>query len=359
MYYLEVSSACVENPSGIYRYIRQLSREMIRAQGLSNFGFAVRRKKLAHRGQLPYWMQPGLKTYEGLFYPPKGAKLLHGMDMKLPLAPKMASVVTAMDLAPFRLVDQQVASQRFLKKKRKDYQKAFKRADLILSISQQTADDVCDLFGVDPGKIRVTHLGVQPEFAPSLAPEVLSRYGLAGLDKRYFFYVGSLSVRKNLVRLLQAYHRCAVKSDIHLVLSGELSYGGQAILDEVNRLGLGDKVHLIGYASAADLPSLYSHAAGFVFPTLYEGFGLPILEAMACGVPVLTGNQGASPEVAGGHALLTNPLDIEEMAAQLDRLSEVSGQARQGAKTYAQGFTWAKTAAKTLDGYEEAINRRA
>jgi len=358
MYYLEVSSACVENPSGIYRYIRQLSRGMIQEAGIHAFGYAVRRQKLAHRNQLPYWMRPGLKAYEGLFFPQKGAQLLHGMDMKLPLAPKVASVVTAMDLAPFRLIDQQVSSQRFLKKKRKDYQKAFSRADLILSISQQTAADVCDLFGVDPGKIQVTHLGVQPEFSPSPSSSVLGRYGLSGKQGKYFFYVGSLSVRKNLIRLLQAYHRCSASKEIDLVLSGEISYGGKAILEEVNRLGLAKKVHLIGYAKGEDLPALYSQSAGFLFPTLYEGFGLPILEAMACGVPVLTGNQGASPEVAGGHALLTNPFEIEEMAAQIDRLPEVSMAQKTAAQTYAQGFTWEKTAQQTLAGYQEAIRRR-
>ena len=166
-FFLEVSSACVAKPSGIYRYIRQLSRALIQQAGISRFEFVIRSSKSRKKQHLPYWMQPRIRTYEGLFHPLGRNHLLHGMDMKLPWVPGIPSVVSAMDVAPFRLEQHQLSSSRFLKKKKKDYQKAFRRADLILSISQTTAKDLSDLFDVDEKKIRVVHLGVQPEFRPT------------------------------------------------------------------------------------------------------------------------------------------------------------------------------------------------
>ncbi len=154
---------------------------------------------------------------------------------------------------------------------------------------------------------------------------VQAQYGLAG---PYFLYVGTLQPRKNLARLVEAFAKLLESSDqassskLQLVLAGQKGWLADDLLGQVRKLGLGERVVLTGYVPDADLPALLSGALAFVFPSLYEGFGLPVLEAMACGTPVVCSNTSSLPEVAGMPRCMVDPLDTEALAEALSRIAE-------------------------------------
>ena len=208
----------------------------------------------------------------------------------------------------------------------------------IIAISQATKADLVRHYGADPARITVVYHGLSPNFRPTSDPAVLVRHGLQqsgeAAPRPYFFYVGTLQPRKNLARLLDAFananQRLAALPDERplLVLAGRRGWLTETIAERATALGLRDRVRLLGYVPDADLPALLSGALAFAFPSLYEGFGMPVLEAMACGTPVLTSTTSALPEVAGDAALLVDPTDTNALAAALARLATDAPSAR-------------------------------
>ncbi len=136
-----------------------------------------------------------------------------------------------------------------------------------------------------------------------------------------------------------------------------MALGGETVMEAVTRLGLESRVRLLGFCSDAEIEALYRSAAALLFPTYYEGFGLPILEAMACGLPVVAGSLGAAPEVAAGHAEIADPMDVDDMAAALDRALDMGAARRAAAASHARGFSWEKSAQATRAAYAEAATR--
>jgi glycosyltransferase involved in cell wall biosynthesis len=169
--------------------------------------------------------------------------------------------------------------------------------------------------------------------------------------------VGSIDVRKNVLNLLRAYAQSGARSDFALVIVGAPGHGGEKILEQVGHLGIEDRLHCLGYLPNTDLPGLYAGASAFLFPTHYEGFGLPILEAMACGTPVLTGTKGAAPEIAGGHAVLVEPEDPAGIAHGIDKVLTTTEEACHQARAYAAKFTWESCALSVLEVYKEALQQ--
>ena len=217
--------------------------------------------------------------------------------------------------------------------------------------------DLIRAYGVDERKIRVIHLGRDETLAPvkdaQVLAEVQARYGIAG---RYVLYVGTLQPRKNLARVIEAFARAAAApafAGLQLVLAGKKGWLYDDLFAQVERMGLAGRVLFPGYIEDADLPALLSGATAFVFPSLYEGFGIPVLEAGACGVPVITSNTSSLPEVAGDAALLVDPHDVDAIAEAMNRLvtdaalrTELS---RRGLANV-QRFSWEKCAAGDVGG---------
>ena len=235
-----------------------------------------------------------------------------------------------------------------------------RQAAAVLADSQATKDDLVRAYGIDPGKIRIVYLGRDEALGPvrdvhELA-RVRERYGIAG---RYLVYVGTLQPRKNLARVIQAFGRLAGDpslADVQLVLAGKRGWLYDDLFAQVARLGLADRVLFPGYVADADLPTLLSGALAFVFPSLYEGFGIPVLEAGACEVPVITSNTSSLPEVAGDAALLVDPHDVDAIAEAMYRLvtdpalrAELIRRGRENVKR----FSWEKCARETLAVLEE------
>ena len=228
-------------------------------------------------------------------------------------------------------------------------------ADRVIVPSFATQRDLVELAGVPPERVRVIPWGLTLDAAGPPAAAELARVRAAhALPARYLLYVGTIDRRKDYRTLLGALAR--LDPALHLVLAGTLIAGRTDLPELVARLGLGPRVRLLGWVPEADLPALYAGAAAFVYPSLHEGFGLPVLEAMACGTPVVTYNTTSLPEVAGPAAILLSlPVTAEALAAALARAAgdlatreELIGRGFEQVKR----FDWRRTAALTLEVYE-------
>ncbi len=232
-----------------------------------------------------------------------------------------------------------------------------RRADAIIAISECTRRDLVRLWHIPEEKIRVIYEGIDARFRPVADPPALDgvrrRYGL---PDRFALYVGTIEPRKNLPALFEAWAK--LHAPLPLVIAGKRGWLYQETFARVEALGVTDRVHFTGYVADEDLPALYSAADLFVFPSLYEGFGLPVLEAMACGTPVVTSTGGALPEVAGDAALLADPQDVDALADALQRLlasKPLRDEYRDRGFARARMFSWSRTAEETLALYRRTL----
>jgi glycosyltransferase involved in cell wall biosynthesis len=264
------------------------------------------------------------------------------------------------------------------------------RADAILAISHSTKHDLMTLLGVPSEKITVTHLAPDPSFRPvtdeSRLAQARSAYGLAG---QFILFVGTIEPRKNLVTLLKAFSMLlrtirneenAIPSSgsrqpegadserqlrppaVQLAIAGRKGWLHQEVFDVADDLNLSDSVRFLGGVNAADLPALYSAARLLVMPSLYEGFGLPVLESMACGTAVVCSNTSSLPEVAGDAALLVAPDDAPGLADAMRRIltdDSLRGDLIQRGLRRAAQFSWTTTAQQTLAVYRAVGSRRS
>jgi glycosyltransferase involved in cell wall biosynthesis len=223
----------------------------------------------------------------------------------------------------------------------------------IIAISESTKTDLVAHYDVDPTKITVIHHGIAPEFRPSSPDEIESLRARLRLPKRYALAVGTVQPRKNYGRLagaVAAVNRSG--TDIALVVAGKRGWMADDVEREINAANLGDRIRLLGYVEDRDLPALYSGAALFCQPSLYEGFGLPVLEAMACGAPVVASNSSSLPEITGDAALLVDPLDTGKIADAIARVlneAELSTILSERGRAHSARFTWTRCAEQTLD----------
>lgn len=237
------------------------------------------------------------------------------------------------------------------------------RADAILVISTYTGQVVQDRFRIPPERIHCTPMGVHERFRPPEDPEAAATVAAHyGIRRPYLLYVGTLEPRKNLPRLVEAFGRAA-RGEVRehtLVLAGKPCRDEAAIRSAVARLDPNVRVMLPGYVATEDLPALYGAATAFLFPSLVEGFGIPALEAMASGCPVLTSTAPAVCEVVGGAALTVDPYEVDAIAEGIRRLVEDEG-LRESLRTRglsrAKEFSWDRTAAETLAVLEAVAGR--
>jgi glycosyltransferase involved in cell wall biosynthesis len=235
-----------------------------------------------------------------------------------------------------------------------------RRAERVVTLSENSKQDIVRECGVSAEKVIVIPAGAPPEFRvvedSARLEAVKARYDL---HKSFVLAVGNLEPRKNLVRLVRAYAALRQSGAIshQLVIVGQAHWQGSVVSREAKELGLAGEVVFTGYVPTDDLVSLYNAATTFVYPSLYEGFGLPILEAMSCGTPVITSNVASMPEVAGEAALLINPRSVEDLAQALGRVladETLRYELEEKGLHQASQFSWEQTARLTLQAYEEA-----
>jgi alpha-1,3-rhamnosyl/mannosyltransferase len=229
---------------------------------------------------------------------------------------------------------------------------------LVISVSQSAKEDLVRLLGVPPSKVWVTPLGVDSQFCPVNEKAIFNLRQRHDLPEGYILYLGINKPHKNLGRLVEAF--AEVKTEQKLVLAGKEDPRYGEVHEVVKQLGLQDRVVFLGQVSEDDLPALYSGATLFVFPSLYEGFGLPLLEAMACGVPVVCSSTSSLPEIAGRAAIMVDPLDLSQWARALERVlgdSNLRASMREEGLKQAALFSWEKTAKGTLAVYRQVLSR--
>lgn len=269
----------------------------------------------------------------------------------VPLTRPPRTVVTAHDLGYLAFPEAHTARRRL--ELHLSTLWSVRAARRVIAISGATRDDLVRRYGADPARIAVVHHGLgAAQFRPAEPAAVEAARARHGLARPYFLYVGTLQPRKNLVRLIEAFAAAAdALGDVDLAIGGRRGWLSEGIERRAAELGLAGRARLLGYLPDADLPALLSGAIAFTFPSLYEGFGLPVLEAMACGAPVLTSSTSSLPEVAGDAALLVDPADTDAIAAGLVRLaSDAALRAdlhERGLRRAAQ-FTWERCARETL-----------
>jgi glycosyltransferase involved in cell wall biosynthesis len=231
------------------------------------------------------------------------------------LAPRsLKTVITVHDIVAFLFPDGH--NKKAVWAERLTLKRAVKKAHHIFTVSRHTKDDLMKVFHLADEKILIASCAASKIFKPITDHDKLKNVTLKyGLPKKFILAVGTLSPRKNFARLIQAYARIVPKhDDTHLVIVGPKGWNFEDIL----QFEASDKVHMIGYADGEDIASIYTLAKLFVFPSLYEGFGMPPLEAMASGCPVITSNVSSLPEVAGNAAMLVDPYSVDEIAKAMD-----------------------------------------
>ncbi len=366
-----------EQGGGIGRYVRELVTSLAEIDGRTEYrlfvaGASVSRPlppapgdnfrwcttrvsprwlaRLWHRLQIPW----PVEQWTG------HVNLFHATDFVLPPTRRETrTLLTVHDLSFVHLPETTEPSlKRYLDRV---VPRSVNRADHVLADSQATKDDLIRLYHTPPDKITVLLSGVSHHFRRITDTETLRvvrrKYHLG--DWPFLFTVGTVQPRKNYVRLFEALARVrAALPDLHLVIAGGRGWLEDPIYDAIRRLQLEASVHLIGFADDGDLPALYSAAVAVPFVSLYEGFGLPVLEAMACGTPVIASNVSSIPEVAGDAALLVDPLSVDAIAAAIeDVVSSPDLATDLVSRGYAQAaqFTWERAATQLVQIYTSLL----
>jgi glycosyltransferase involved in cell wall biosynthesis len=239
----------------------------------------------------------------------------------------------------------------------KNTEYAIKKADVIVTVSEFSKREIMNVYKVSDNRIRVIYNGVGEEYFPRTQgiDEVKIKHGIRG---KYILFVGAIEPRKNLLALIRAYNdlRQIIREEYRLVVIGVKRYGSEEILKKIEPLRLGSDIIFTGVVSREDLPLLYSGAELFVFPSIYEGFGMPVIEAMACGTPVIASNLTSIPEVAGDAALLIDPRDAGEIAEAIEAVlsdNTLKGRLSHKGKERARLFSWERNARETMALYKE------
>ncbi len=288
------------------------------------------------------WMDPEVDVFHTckLLNPPRRAKLTATIhDLTCWLLPETH--------LPANVAADKVFADRILQ-----------RADGIIAVSEATRDDAVRILNIPPERFRVIHHGVADVYfqaTPERAEAVRSRYGL---KQPYLLFVGSIEPRKNVSLLLDAYENlpASIRDEFDLVIAGPPGWAQTETMARLRQPNAG--IRYLGYVAEQDLPGLFAGAAAFVYPSLYEGFGFPVAQAMAAGTPVITSNISALPEIAGGGALLIDPRSqaelsaaIQEMMTSPSRRSELIARGRISAAR----FSWTDCARRSLAFFEDVI----
>ncbi len=287
-----------------------------------------------------------------------GVQLLHALAFVSPLLALVPTVITIHDLSFLRFPEQfRPLNRLYLSTMTRI---SCRRARRIIAVSQATADQVTQLLAVPAERIDVIAHGVQHARFYPLPPEQVEAFRQSkGLPPNFALFLGTLEPRKNLTTLIEAFGRTdALRRGTKLVIAGGKGWYYQEIYDLVQRLDLEKDILFPGFVPDAELGLWYNAATVLTYPSLYEGFGMPLLEAMACGTPVISSQASCMPEAVGDAGLLVSPHDVAELAASIDRLlsdADLRADLSQRGRARAAAYTWEATARATAASYRRAI----
>jgi glycosyltransferase involved in cell wall biosynthesis len=358
---LGIDCSCVAKPerTGVARYCASLLRALPGAIGDDD---RVRMLYRASRWRRRRWVEPAPDgRFSVAWFNDKvlrvgagGLDVVHGPDLRIPRLRGVPAVSTVHDLSALDV--EGIADAKFREGKLAALADVADRAAGILCVSESTERAFLARFPQAAGRTRVVPLGISGRFGPQSDGAVAAVLARRGIARPYLLFVGQIAPRKNLATLVAAWRSLAERpafGDLSLVLAGPVLTGG----DEILASAASPRAHATGFVGDDDLPALYAGAAAFVFPGRAEGFGLPILEAMACGAPVVAARAGANPGTGGDAALYADPDSADEFAAAIERLladdAARAAQTERGRRRAAE-FSWAETARRTVEAYRDA-----
>jgi glycosyltransferase involved in cell wall biosynthesis len=322
--------------SGVGIYSREILRGLAELHPETRFDWCYRahRYRESHSESRPANVRRRL-ILEPVW--PRGLDLFHGLNQRLPRIPMRRAVATFHDLF---VLTGEYSTADFRARFAAQARDAAARADAIITVSAFTKQQVVELLGVEASKVHVVHHGVRPLKLPEVARE------------KVILSVGAIQKRKNIARLVEAFE--SLGGDWRLVLAGSKGYGAEAIVERIGRSPARDRIQVTGYVSPEELAAWYARARIFAFPSLDEGFGMPVLEAMAAGIPVIASNRSALPEVAGQAAVLVDPEDVDQLSATLRAVAENCDWAQEltaHGREQARLFSWGKAVSETWEIY--------
>lgn len=341
---LDATYSTGPNLTGIGVYSRELLYGLADAHPEAEFLFCYRAHRLrdALRQSLPANVRRAWLRADGFW--PWHAPLFHGLNQRVDSVRARRIVSTFHDLF---VLTGDYSTPDFRVRFTSQAQRAADRSDLIIAVSEFTAAQLVDVLGVDRARIRVVPHGVRRPKAPPFPDS--SR-------ENVILHVGAIQRRKNIVRLIEAFER--TPPDWRLILAGSRGFGAEEILARIEQSPRRTSIELPGYVDDTSLEELYRRARVFAFPSLDEGFGMPVLDAMARGVPVLTSNRSATRELAANAALLIDPAETESVSSGLLRIVNspaLRSQLRDAGFARAQMFSWANAVARTWNVYRELV----
>jgi glycosyltransferase involved in cell wall biosynthesis len=348
---LDVTYTLDPSPSGVALYSREIAFGIAKAHRASRFTFYFR----PHRYFKSFAMQLPPNARRG-FMAPIGS-LFHGLNQRLPRFHSGPAVATFHDLF---VLTGEYSTPEFRARFAGQARDAAARADIVIAVSEFTRSQVISLLGVEPARVRVVHHGIRALALPGGSPPGGSFPGTALPDKtarqKVILNVGAIQKRKNIARLVEAFE--AVDPAWRLVLIGSSGYGAAQIHARIAASPARERISVLGYVTPEELAAWYARAMVFAFPSLDEGFGMPVLEAMTAGTPVLTSTRSALPEVAGDAALLADPEDTGALVHALQRLTrdeELRARLSRLGVERARLFNWEKAVDQTWDIYMDLL----
>lgn len=347
-----------QDPHTEYRlFVSGAKRNTLPAPLGANFNFYPTRitprwfARLWHRARLYL----PVETFTGRI------KLFHAPDFTVPpTLPGVKTILTVHDLSYVRAPETAHPAQKAYLDRAVPYSVA--KVDHVLADSAATKQDLIELYQTPADKITVLLSGINPIYQPITDPQRLTdvreRYGIP-TNAPYIFSIGTIQPRKNYARIIEALQLLGTAhQDVHLVIAGGKGWLETPIYEKVRQLQMTDRVHFTGFVADEDVPALYSGAICTAYPSLYEGFGFPVLESMACDTPVLTSNISSLPEVAGDAALMVDPYDVEAIADGLRQLLDdevLRTQLVAAGRQQIKNFTWEQSAAQLLSVYQQVL----
>ncbi len=332
---LDASYSLGGEPSGVGVYSRELLQGLASAHGEQRFQWLYR----------PHWFRQAMRQAiprnvgRGVLWDGFGrrAGIFHGLNQRLPKKRYPQQVATFHDLF---VLTGDYSTPEFRRRFAQQAREAAAQADVIVAVSHFTAGQVHALLNVEKNRIRVIHHGV------------VERPMTKRPREKLVLSVGAIQTRKNTARLIEAFR--SLPPGWRLILAGSSGYGSETVFEAARKEPM---VEITGYQTEAQLADLYSRASIFAFPSLDEGFGMPVLEAMAAGVPVITSNRSAMPEIAGDAAIQVNPENVDEIAAALNQLARDPSNWPTKGRARATEFTWSRAVQQTWNVYGEFTSR--
>jgi glycosyltransferase involved in cell wall biosynthesis len=352
---LDASYSLGRNPSGVAVYCSRIIQALAEAAPAGRFLLCYRANRFFRALASPL---PAANCSRRLmeefapFLPPRHADLFHGLNQRLPASRLHRAVTTFHDLF---VMTGDYSTPEFRRRFTSLARDAASRSGHVIAVSRFTADQVAARLDYPAGRITVIHHGVDP--VPEIAGDALDAFRRKlGLEEPFLLHVGAIQTRKNISRLVEAFE--GLPERYSLVLAGSAGYGAREILERIEKSRARKRIHRLGYLTRDELNQLYRTAAVLAFPSLDEGFGLPVIEAMSASLPVVTSNGSALKEIAGDAALLVEPADVDSLRTALQVALEdaavrnrlVSAGIRRAAE-----FDWKRAAQQTLAVYRRLL----